>query len=47
MNKVIDLNEEITRMTIENFFEGKYCGNKKFKLLNRWFLNKIKNMEDK
>lgn len=46
MNKVIDLNEELTRMTIDNFFEGKYCKDKKFKLLNRWFLNKINNMEN-
>lgn len=28
MRKVIELNEELTRMTIDNFFEGKYCDNK-------------------
>ena len=28
MNKVIDLNEELIRMTTDNFFEGKYCKNK-------------------
>ena len=44
MDNVIDLNEELTRMTIDNFFEQKYCGNKKFKLLNRWFTNKINNI---
>lgn len=45
MDNIIDLNEELTRMTIDNFFEGKYCKNKKFKLLNRWFVNKINNTE--
>ena len=45
MNKVIDLNEELTKMTIGNFFEGKYCESKKFKFLNRWISNKINNME--
>lgn len=44
MDNIIDLDEELTRMTIENLFEGKYCENKKFKLLNRWFVNKINNI---
>lgn len=46
MDNIIDLNEELTRMTIDNFFEGKYCDNKKFKLLNRWFMNKTSNIKE-